>query len=319
MTVIDRDAHRVPTRRGGRSAFTLVELVTAAALMTIMMLGVVQIFGMITQTAGETEGYQFAAQQQRAILDTIHRDVAGMTRDGYIRISAAALTSTAGYGNDTLALTTVGSLTGSWSSASAAAYETVYTTHVFTPYAMLILNSSSADSSHPLMDQRCGLLGRGTWLFSGTGGNSFGYPPDEYYSHGDVSKKPTLAELAADPTNSMYPLDYLKVWPVASDGGYPASANAPSLRRVMASRCSEFYVEGLYFSANSDPTKSDYKWSHLSATSYPGLNKTGSGYCPRAIRVTLSIHSPDDRAPVPTASGRFRGHAMQEVYWIGDP
>jgi len=74
--------------RGGAAAFTLVELVTAASLMTIMMLGVVEIFGIITETASEADAIHFAQQQARAVFDHLDRDLRGMTREGYLKIKA---------------------------------------------------------------------------------------------------------------------------------------------------------------------------------------------------------------------------------------
>jgi hypothetical protein len=35
--------------------------------------------------------------------------------------------------------------------------------------------------------------------------------------------------------------------------------------------------------------------------------------------VTITIHDPDDRKALPSGDQRFRGYAMQEVFWIGDP
>jgi len=79
-----------PGRASPKRAFTLVELVTAASLMTVMMLGVVQIFAYITETASDAQGITFALEQERAVLDTIHRDLRGLDRTGYLRIQTAS-------------------------------------------------------------------------------------------------------------------------------------------------------------------------------------------------------------------------------------
>jgi len=81
---------RTPPRRG----FTLVELVTATSLMTVMMLGVVQIFAFITDTAAQAQGMTFALEQQRALMDTLHRDIRGLDRTGYLFIRKADLKQT---------------------------------------------------------------------------------------------------------------------------------------------------------------------------------------------------------------------------------
>jgi hypothetical protein len=64
-----------------------VELITATALMTVMMLGVVQIFAIVTQAAGDAQAMEFAIQQQRALFDTLYNDFNGLTREGYLRIA----------------------------------------------------------------------------------------------------------------------------------------------------------------------------------------------------------------------------------------
>jgi hypothetical protein len=295
--------NRSPVRRAARSAFTLVELVTAAALMTIMMLGIIQIFAQVTQAAGDAEGFQFAQQQERALFDTIHRDVRGMTREGYFRIKTDTPSP---YGTDLMAWTTVCPVTGSWSGASAEAYEVVYTTHVKTPTAELTLGGGT-------VDKRCGLLGRAVWLFTGQGNGG----TDTV----DNAKTATLSEMEANPALYMRSQDFLTVYPLTSADGYPVSANAPSLRTVLASRCSEFYVEYMVFNTNAanGPTN-DYIWIHgdqyIAASNQTAV---GSRNPVRAIRVTVAIHDPDDRAPVPSANGRYRGYALQEVFWLGDP
>ncbi|HUU82795.1 MAG TPA: hypothetical protein VM243_04745 [Phycisphaerae bacterium] len=310
-------------RPGAAGAFTLVELVTAASLMTVMMIGVVQIFAIVTKTAGDAEGLQFAMEQGRSFFDTLHRDVQGLTRDGYLRIvkgyvpqaattqpvaTILPATTTAWYGTDTLAMTSVGLWSGVWAPTEpqpiAPAAEVVYTRNVFTPDARLTVDGK------PLNDERCGILGRGQWLFGGQGGAAGNAE--------DYAKVSALCSLfnqpgVASPTNRYVdPRSDLVVWPVKSASGTPD--HPQSLQRVMACRVSEFYVEYLAY----DTTKGDYDWQRQSGVldCRPG-NPVG---CPRAIRVTIAIHDPDDRSPTPLAAGtRYRGYAMQEVFWIGDP
>ena len=315
-------------RPGAAGAFTLVELVTAASLMTVMMIGVVQIFAIVTKTAGDAEGLQFAMEQSRAFFDTLHRDVQGLTREGYVRIVkgyvpqatmtqpvAATLPATAWYGTDTLAMTSVGLWSGAWATTGsqpiAPAAEVVYTRNVFTPDTRLTVDGK------PLNDERCGILGRGQWLLVPTPG---GFPGAAANGE-DYAKVTTLCNLSNMVNQSNYLVNRyqnpagsttelrLTVWPVTTATG--TSLQPPSLQRVMACRVSEFYVEYLIY----DPTKNDYAWQSALCDLRSG-NNVG---CPRAIRVTIAIHDPDDRKPLPPTDPRFRGYALQEVFWIGDP
>jgi len=288
-------------RPGAAGAFTLVELVTAASLMTVMMIGVVQIFAIVTQTAGDAEGLQFAMEQGRSFFDTLHRDVQGLTRDGYLRIGKL---SPGGYSCDTLAMTSVGLWSGVWAPTGpqpiAHAAEVVYTRNVLTPDTRLTVDTTA------LNNERCGILGRGQWLFGGPGAAGNGE---------DYAKVSTLCGLfnqpgVPNPTNRYVdPRSDLVVWPVKSASG--TSDHPPSLQRVMACRASEFYVEYLAY----DTTKGDYDWQTVGRDCWVGNN---SKY-PIAIRVTIAIHDPGDRKVLPTGDTRFRGYAMQEVFWIGDP
>jgi hypothetical protein len=115
---------------------------------------------------------------------------------------------------------------------------------------------------------------------------------------------------------------YTYVWPLTSTvGSADSSQNPPSLRRVAGSCTSEFYVEYL-----SWDNSGDYKWKrgfvdikrHL-PFDINGTATTIAGGCPRAIRVTVAIHDPDDRKPLTAGVNRFQGYALQEVYWIRDP
>ena len=307
-------------RPGAAGAFTLVELVTAASLMTVMMIGVVQIFAIVTKTAGDAEGLQFAMEQSRAFFDTLHRDMEGLTREGYVRIVKgyvphnnnlyqATLPTTAWYGTDTLAMTSVGLWSGAWATTGsqpiAPAAEVVYTRNVWTNTARLTVDSKA------LKDERCGILGRGQWLFGGQGAAG---DMDDYAK---VTTLCNLSNMVSNPLVNRYQKPAgsttelaLAVWPVTAATG--TSAHPQSLQRVMACRVSEFYVEYLAY----DAATGDYVWKNDARDCRPG-NNVG---CPRAIRVTIAIHDPDDRSPTPLAAGtRYRGYAMQEVFWIGDP
>ena len=316
-----------PCRRthhpGATGAFTLVELVTAASLMTVMMLGVVQIFAIVTKTAGDAEGLQYATEQGRSFFDTLHRDVQGLTREGYLRIvkgyvqqnSSYTFTTTqpgsatSWYGTDTLAMTSVGLWSGVWSpndwnTTRAPAAEVIYTRYVLTDAALLTVGSAP-------LDNRCGILGRGQWLLVPKSDGARGSAGDM----DDYAKVTTLCSLfnqpgAADPLTNRYTNNYVKVWPVTAAKG--TSDQPQSLQRVMACRVSEFYVEYLLY----DTATGDYVWNGKDPRDCRSGNNVG---CPRAIRVTITIHDPDDRKALPSGDQRFRGYAMQEVFWIGDP
>jgi prepilin-type N-terminal cleavage/methylation domain-containing protein len=303
---------RRPNHRRLRRGFTLIELVTAAALMTIMMLGVIQIFATITTAAGDAQGFQFAQEQSRALLDTMKRDLRGLTREGYLRIVTG---STGNYTSDLLAFTTVGSASSCWGTQpyTAGAYEAVYTTHVKTPDNERVVKIGTRPIN---VDQRRGILGRGVWLMGGKA-NGMGLDTE------DASKNsPWLADMeaniTANPTNYRRSLDTMQIWPLTNADGFSGySTNAPSLRRVLASCCSEFRVEYLIYS----PSDNDFKWYHDLRDIVAG-QRGGSSLrlFPRAIRVTVAIHDPDDRKPwTGTGTEWFKGYASQEVFWISDP
>ena len=303
--------------RHATRAFTLVELVTAASLMTVMMLGVVQIFAIVTRTAGDAEGLQFAMEQGRAFFDMLHRDIQGLTREGYVRIVKQTHTGTEGgvYSTDLLATTSVGVWSGVWRPEEidywkehrAPAAEVVYTRNVKTDTAFLTVGTTT-------LDNRRGILGRGQWLLvpMPSGGHGAAGPAEDY------AKVSAICNLYNQPgvsePNNLYKNTYLKVWPVTA--AYGTSDQPPSLQRVMACGVSEFYVEYLVFSGKPSDFPDDYAWkSAPNRFCCPGLNRG----CPLAIRVTIAIHAPDDRKPLPSGESRFRGYAMQEVFWIGDP
>ncbi len=306
--------------------------------MTVMMLGVVQIFAIVTQTAGDAEGLHFAREQQRALFDMLHRDFDGLTREGYLKIvkNPTSHTTTTTYAIDVLAMTTVGAFEGAWGPAGnesaykGTAAEVIYTTNVRTPTEVRTVSSAAGDVK---VDQRKGILGRGVWIFSGS-------PPTGKIDVEDRNKVLTLAEYAAnsDPINnrsiaSLGPVPGLTVWPTSSRTGL--AINTQSLRRVMTTCTSDFMVEVLEYGAatSTPPMDGKYYWRPVSTFNSfndwrPGLGSASQQtQRPRAVRVTVATHAPDDRLPIQKdASGnpipgneRYRGYVLQEVFWIRDP
>ena len=342
-----------PGRASPKRAFTLVELVTAASLMTVMMLGVVQIFAYITQTASDAQGMTFAMEQERAVLDIIHRDLRGLDRTGYLRIQAASLkvnsdgtpqTGTwsrptpptqfppAGrdvfwenpiqwYCNDLLAMTTVGAF---WEKRTddkfapadtATGAEVVYSSNVKTPDNRLRIGDGMSAAQ---VDQRRNLVARGVWVFRGTSSWS-GTWGGSGTDTDDRAKAAVLAETSAVPNFDRVSLNTGSSGFVSPVAIWPVTrAGLPqqyawTLRRVGASCASEFLVEVL------DTTTGVVAWNRKQMTIKPGAFSDASSICPRAIRVTIAVHDPSDIKPVVGRSGRYEGYALQEVFWIGDP
>ena len=356
-------------------AFTLVELVTAASLMTIMMIGVVQVFGVVTQTAAQAEGLSFAQQQARVIFDNLNRDLRGMTREGYLSITHNAITSSdaksfvrsatpwlptdsaisptgdpqveTAYFCDTLAFVTIGRFSTTWKfekSLPGGAAEVVYTNYVQTPDS--VLQATCASSTSP-MNPRKGLLARGLWLWFNDQSGSVGYEEQDGY---DKPEWDSLSEMFAKQSGGRAPnvtangkgKPWVTVWPWKPDDSSPTT-NLPSLRHVLASCVSEFYVE--IFNPDGDdgypfddsPLKSSLKdarnWrmgpvgqpnstfteTYRWAPPPPDLTKTRPlSTWPRAIRVTVAIHDPSDSKPLKPGK-RAEGYAFQETFWLGDP
>jgi hypothetical protein len=287
-----------PDRRA-RPGFTLVELVTAASLMTVMMLGVVEIFGIVATTAGDAEGIHFAQQQMRAFFDRLHGDVRGMTREGYLSIRKGAIqpsgstnfihrpdsaappssTSLQRYGADTLAFVTIGTCRNQMDPTprDANAAEVIYTNQILTDGEEML----RVDGLN--VDPRRGILGRGLWLLAGsttsaspwTGVSGQGYLCRLFaeenerilsqQGQGGVSQPPDPEIIgsggaAADGA--------LRVEPWLSDRPAAGGANLDSLNRVMACCVSEFYVEAFtpvsmsanYWHGGSDAART-YRWS----------------------------------------------------------
>jgi len=323
------------TRRRG---FTLVELVTSASLMTVMMLGVVQVFAIITQTASEAEGVHFAQQQLRALLNRLHNDLRGMTREGYLKITSAkgndpSVTGSPQYSRDTLAFVTIGRCASIFGNQpyEGTASEVVYTNNVRTPSQVLYVKSSGRTTQ---VSARRGILGRGQWIMSGEASGTA-------HDLQDTSAASYLCEMFQNQNQQVAGTKedrisrwgtHLVVYPWTAVGGLP-DQHAETLKRVMASCVSEFYVETIDPAASGSsgsvpnpsgryfrPIAGTYTWSRKAVLSDP--IKTW----PRAIRVTVVVHDPSDNAPPEKYSGDtgttvkpFRGFALQEVFWLTDP
>ena len=381
---------RSAVRRGVARGFTLVELVTAASLMTVMMLGVIQIFRIITVTAGDAEAVHFTHEQVRCLFDRLHTDIRGLQRDGYMRIlgnayswdpsaspptfytGAASATASppreynpfvasgngAGpiksfeYAMNTLEFTSVGYRESLWArSGGSGTYkadsaEVVYSSDVLSPDKLLQAISGTSSPRTAPVDPRRGILARCEWLICGTAGtpadntdlsaaayvcdipNSITLPVP--YTTFPIASLIDRARMVSTGTGGKPGTTangnlagYLKVWPWLAMADYNVT-NAPSLRRVMASCVSEFFVE--YY----DPlfNKGDGGWVALSfpwtltrtATGTPAYNLPAQ--CLHSpvlgLRVTVGLHDPSDRTSLGGRT-RFDGYAMQETYWISDP
>ena len=339
-------------------AFTLVELVTAASLMTIMMIGVVQVFGIITQTAADAEGLSFAQQQARVLFDRLNRDVRGMTREGYLYIAHNAIvpsgtdryirattaqvptdpdpwdpapgtvTPSKSYFCDTLAFVTIGQCWSVWWSADdpqtntrrgapGAAAEVVYTSNVPTPTNVL---QASCFGVAPKENPRKGILARGQWMWTENpqaGGAQENVDTPGTATLADLfatqaGDRPAKATLVGGPTAA----PVVKVWPwkVGESTSY-----TPSLRRVVSSCVSEFYVE--VFNPKGDDAAGDALQWKMAATPFitPVTHRWKQlASWPRAIRVTVAFHDPADKKPLRSAA-RAQGYAFQEIFWLTDP
>jgi len=341
-----RNRRRLRPRRG----FTLVELITAASLMSLMMLGVVQIFGIITQTATDAQGAAFAMEQGRALMDAIHRDIRGLDRTGYFKIqvsdtnvngvpgtftdpvipttappagvpvfSTAMNNAITWYSSDCLAMTSVGFAEGQNSTPPirrATGAEVVYTTNVLTPTALLTVNSNS-------VDPRRGVLARAAWLIGPAGGIQ-GTTSDAE----DTSAARVLADLSSGRTLDRLSVlaaahvssSLVQVTPILTSGGATAGGLIWQVRRVAACCTSEFRIDALETTIAGTPPITTTQWTRRLWTIMPAQpGVAGDRECPRAIRVTVAFHDPADKSPTPGASGRYEGYALQETFWIGDP
>jgi len=333
-------------RRAGcgnpRSGFTLVELVTSAALMTIIMLGVVQVFGIITRTASEAEGIHFAQQQGRALLDRLHNDLRGMTREGYLRIVSTQGTdptvpSSPPYHRDTLAFVTVGRCASTFADQpyEGTAAEVVYTNNVRTPNNVLRLEPGGAARS---VDARRGILARGQWIMAG--GSSPGAAHDlqdasvPTYLCGMFENQQRTKGAGGSDDRVTKQGEHVRVDPWTASEGLPQHPD--TLKRVMASCVSEFYVEtfdpeagggGPVAGQPQGPSSGANFFRSLPGTytwSGPSAAAAGIIYTwPQAIRVTVAVHDPADASPPERYRDGtlkpFRGFVLQEVFWLTDP
>jgi hypothetical protein len=349
--------------RQARRAFTLVELVTAASLMTVMMVGVVEIFGIVAQTAGEAEGVHFAQQQMRAFFNRLHSDIRGMTREGYLSVQKGLIHGARGrgstqyafqaqaanppirtypetYGADTLAFVTIGTsrnqMGGQPTEANAA--EVVYTNQVRTD-GHEILRVDGVDTN-----PRRGVLCRGLFLLGGStasGGPYSGTSAQGYLCRlfaeenskilGQQSGRGATAVPEPDIMTSGSPAadGAIHVDPWVSDRGAVAGTNPESLNRVMACCVSEFYVEAFvptsmnseYWHGEESP-KPTYRWASSYESQGDPLqyqSRDAIESWPPAIRVTVAVHDPGEGGDIPEGQDRYRGYAMQEIFWLGDP
>jgi len=206
------------------------------------------VFAIITRVASEAEGIHFAQQQLRAVFDRLHNDLRGATREGYLRINPLPGTdptvpSSPQYHRDTLAFTTIGRCASTFASNAyeATAAEVVYTNNVRTPTAVLTVDPGSQSRQ---VDARRGILGRGQWLMAG------GSSPSTAHDLQDPSVPTYLCDMFENQQMTGTSRDdrvskwgpHLVVYPWTVIEGLP-SQHAETLRRVMASCVSEFYVE----------------------------------------------------------------------------
>jgi hypothetical protein len=347
MAILSHDRRR---RLRPARGFTLVELITAASLMTVMMVGVVQIFAIITEAAGQAQGNAYAMEQGRAIMDSIHRDIRGFDRLGYLRIqkSDTSVTGAPGtytrptppttrpkpgvpilapiswYSSDCLALTSVNYWEGQMGGTSlrrSAGAEVVYTSNVKTPTTRFTVAGQA-------LGPRRGILARGVWVVGGSTTTGTGL------NASDGSLAPTMADLASGmmqsrlelpegidtTTSAVSPLSITPLSTASSTGWAQANEASGSstwqLRRVAACCLSEFLVEVLPTPTSGAPVWDRRNWSVKPiATGSTVIDKE----CPRAIRVTIAIHDPSDKKPSTGPSSRYEGFALQEVFWISDP
>jgi type II secretory pathway pseudopilin PulG len=271
----DRRRRPPPTR-----GFTLVELITAASLMTLMMLGVVQIFAIITEAAGQAQGNAYAMEQGRALLDAIHRDIRGFDRSGYFKIRksntkedgtpgtpvadpgvpttwpkpgvpvmSGATYGITWYATDCLALTSVNYWEGQKGGTplrQTTGAEVVYTANVKTPDTRFKVGSSTQT-----VDPRRGLVARGAWLVGGASATSDGSDTS------DGSAAVVMADLASGKKDDRLKLPAgkdlvalavspIKVAPLSTAAGWATlTGDVWQVRRVATSCTSEFLIETL--------------------------------------------------------------------------
>jgi len=344
-----------PGRALRKRAFTLVELVTAASLMTVMMLGVVQIFAYITQTASDAQGMTFAMEQERAVLDIIHRDLRGLDRAGYLRIQTASFkvnsngTIQAGtwtrptlptqfppagrdvfweslqnansplylYCNDLLAMTTVGAFWEKRTDDRSATADTATGAEV--------IYSSNVKTPDNRLQIGSGMSSasvdqRRNLVARGVwvfcGKRNVGSGSDT----DDRSKAAVLAETSAGANL------YDRVSQNLGSGGlvspvaiWPVTSSGVPQQYAWTLRRVGASCASEFLVEVLDTTATTVNWSRKNNMIIkPGAGSTTYNVCPRAIRVTIAVHDPSDVKPAVGRSGRYEGYALQEVFWIGD-
>ncbi|MGB2613101.1 MAG: hypothetical protein WBE06_00125, partial [Phycisphaerae bacterium] len=195
------------------------------------------------------------------------------------------------YHSDLLTFVTIGQAYGTFYTTTppADAAEVVYTTNVLTPTAFLRIDDQS-------VDQRRGVLARSAWLMGYI--DNVGSATESE----DKSKAAWLGELFGSPTIKARGTGATQVDPFLVDGG---ASPDQSIRRVMATGASEFYVE--YWDDASSVWKNATKeWI------------TGKAW-PKGLRVTVAVHDPTERGPPTSSNSRYEGYVFQEVYCIGAP
>jgi hypothetical protein len=410
-----------------RRAFTLVELVTAASLMTVIMVGVVEIFSIVTQTAGDAEGMVFAQSQARAFFDRLHNELRGMTREGYLRIvhnSINAIPDASGryvlagpqpttgdpkvinngdkpnadladryYAADSIGFVSVGQFSSTFTQTNLnpSLAEVLYSNNVISSKTVLSVSTTAAGGSAygngVAVNPRRGILARGQWLFGvgqAASANDLVDNGAAKFLSDMLATQPAPAKFSPSPTvaaavwpttaldrvsiaktNPGMSAGYLMVTPWISQLGM--DDRPPTLRRVLASCCSEFYVEAydpggsqdlpvpLNFPSGANPLLwgsaagrgttaftslpmmvngaavndvafywSTNQWPIAKTNTYPAGSATTFSNLrtwPKAIRVTIALHDPSETRPLSATSTdkRFRGMAMQEIFWITDP
>lgn len=291
--------HHVP-------GFTIIEMIVAAVTVTVVMLGLIQVFRMATDAVSGASDAQEAYQQARGIFEMLRRDLAGLTKDGYLRIRKKELRGKAGgetagfYSVDCLAFTSTGTHPGVSPGISenimAPAAELVYTTLAITP-GKSWLSFPWESSPHSI---RKGILARQVLIVY----SDALVDPVKQYKH-DVSKATSLMQLQAPELR--YGSYYIYEYPYSAEHKY--TSRSYLLDRILATRVGEFRVEYL-------PDASD-TW--IRGPSSGSITWAGSSVdWPRALRITVVIFGPEDNAPPAESpnfvNSKFRGYVFQEIF-----
>jgi prepilin-type N-terminal cleavage/methylation domain-containing protein len=294
------------------SGFTLVEMIVAATVMAAVMMGLVQVFRMTTSAVSEANDALEAYQQARGVFSALSRDLAGVTKDGYLRISIVDQAGRAdgegggAYSSDLLVFTTTGICGGVVDGVSsnwvAAAAEVVYTSNTRVSGGGWLEFPWDGDA-HSV---RKGVLSRQAYLIYPEAA-----PGSADYSAGDVAGSPSLGELGtlAEGT-TRYNQDYGYMWPYSVEHGF--TDNSYLVGWVMATRVGEFKVEYLD-AATGEWVRGAGTW---------GRGQGDSSAWPKALRVTVVIFGPADRAPLAESrnwdadTNKFQGYVFQQIFLL---